>query len=101
MRAFAGSNSTSILPPGTRRAAPRHAALWIDRSVWSAARADVKRRLTFRSGRGNAHRQTQDALFVAPGHDLGVFVEPMQPLPVAGVKAESDHRPSANEPVLD
>src|SRR5271165_814379 len=51
--------------------------------------------------RGNANGQTQDALLVAPRHDLSVFVEPMQPLPVAGVKGEFDHRPSASQPILD
>ena len=47
--------------------------------------------------RRNAHGEAHTGLFVAPTHDLGVFVEPMQSLPVAASSVSSTSgRPRAN-----
>src|ERR1700733_1293977 len=51
--------------------------------------------------RGNAHSEAQPAVFVTAVHDLGMFVEPMQPLPVAGVERQFEFRPAARQAILD
>ena len=43
----------------------------------------------------------EPTVFVTPVHDLGMFVEPMQPLPVAGVERQFEFRPAASQAILD
>ena len=50
---------------------------------------------------GDAHREAKPVLFVAAAHDLGVFIEPVQPLPIAGVKGQFEFRPAASQAILD
>src|SRR5580698_1312035 len=51
--------------------------------------------------RRNAHGEAKRALFVASAHDLGVLIEPMQPLPVARVERQFEFRTSASQATLD
>src|SRR3984885_9292964 len=51
--------------------------------------------------RGNADRKAGPVPVVASAHDLGVFVEPMQPLPVAGVELQFEFRPAASQAILN
>ena len=51
--------------------------------------------------RGNAHRKVEPVLFVTAAHDLGMFIKPMQALPVAQVEQEFEFRPAASQAILD
>src|ERR1700734_538349 len=48
----------------------------------------------------NADREMQTRLFVAPAHDLGVFVEPVKSQPIGRVERQFDQRPAASQAAL-
>jgi hypothetical protein len=50
---------------------------------------------------GNADREAESTILVTPAHDLGMFVEPMQPLPIAGFKGQLQVRAAASQAILD
>ena len=50
---------------------------------------------------GNAHGEAEPVVFVAAAHDLGVFVEPMQALPVAGVERQLKVRATPRQAILN
>src|ERR1700722_8512943 len=45
--------------------------------------------------------QVEPARVIASAHDLGVFVEPMQSLPIAGVERQFEFRTPASQTILD